>query len=472
MNAATLTIWSEGQSQQLPLSSTRLTIGRGEQADLCLRDPGLSRIHASINRDSQRIWVLDEGSTNGTFVNGQRVTASGMPLKDGDQISLGDTTKIKLSLGQAKAAKAGATNQVAAKPSAPDQVATSLPVVPITIAAVVVIGILATVAASAWYIRKNKAGNTTVVQKFTPTPTLLPTSTPTPEVTSLATTEKTAIEETADSAISGLAITTVKASEVTASHSGSKLYKQMSEEEKVYFINKKAQEIALMVGNRPQVFPDEAISIIKYWLDAYVRRIGTGNTKLWAEDLRFMFKRARTKFTPTIIRAFKANDAPPVVGVYLPVIETEYRNIETENFAGAAGLFQFIGPTARGYGVDPSERTNIEKMAPAAARYINDRLAEFGADAVGVGLSIAGYNRSPDSVRRDLHDVIDSQNKDRDFWILVKNKSKLDAWFQRENINYVPRFFAAAIIGENPWAFGLKMRQLSTYTEPDTSPDE
>ena len=75
-------------------------------------------------------------------------------------------------------------------------------------------------------------------------------------------------------------------------------------------------------------------------------------------------------------------------------------------------------------------------------------------------------------MRRDLHDVIDSQNKDRDFWILVKNKSKLDAWFQKENINYVPRFFAAAIIGENPWAFGLKMRQLSTYTELDTSSNE
>lgn len=469
MKEATLTIWSEGQSQQLPLSGTRVTIGRGEQADLCLSDAGLSRIHASINRDSQRIWVLDEGSTNGTFVNGQRVTASGVPLKDGDQISLGDTTKIKLSLARQQASvetKRGTTQ--AADTTQP---ASGLSIVPLTIAAAVVIVILTTFAVGAWYIRKNKTG-TDVATKFTPTPTLPPTATPAIDNSSSANTEKVAIEETADSAISGLTITNVKASEVSTTSTSSKLYKQMSEEEKVYFVNKKAQDIALMVGNRPQVFPDEAITIIKFWLDAYVRRIGTGNNKLWAEDLHFMFKRARTTFTPTIIRAFKANGAPPVVGVYLPVIETEYRNITTENFAGAAGLFQFIGPTARGYGVDPAERTNIEKMAPAAARYINDRLAEFGADAVGVGLSIAGYNRSPDSVRRDLHDVIDSQNKDRDFWILVKNKSKLDAWFQKENINYVPRFFAAAIIGENPWAFGLKMRQLSTYTEPDTSSDE
>ncbi len=473
MNEVTCTIWSEGQSQQLSLQGARLTIGRGEQADLRLGDTGLSRIHASLNRDSQRVWVLDEGSTNGTFVNGQRVTASGTPLKDGDQISLGDTTKIKLHFAR-QATPITLPNLAPAKATTSNSSASGLPVVPITIAAVVVLGILATVAVVGWRYRKNSAGNN-IVQTFTPPPTLPPTVPPTPSpenISSPPSTETMAIGETQDSAISGLVVTSVKASEISPVHSSTKLYKQMNEEEQVYFINKKAQEIALMVGNRPQVFPDEGISIIKFWLDAYVRRIGTGNTRLWAEDLRLMFKRARSQFTPMIIKSFKANGAPVVVGVYLPVIETEYRNIVSENFAGAAGLFQFLGPTARGYGVDPSERTNIEKMAPAAAKYINHRLSEFGADAVGVGLSIAGYNRSPDSVRRDLHDVIDSKNKERDFWILVKNKAMLDHWFQKENINYVPRFFAAAIIGENPWAFGLKMRQLSTYTEPDTSSDE
>ena len=481
MNEVTLTIWSEGQSQQLPLQGSRLTIGRGEQADLRLGDTGLSRIHASLNRDSQRVWVLDEGSTNGTFVNGQRVTASGTPLKDGDQISLGDTTKIKLSFAH-QAAQASAAGQAAhpatTQSAASNSSAPGLPVVPITIAAVVVIGILATVAVVGWQMRstKPKPDPTPIAQTFTPPPLQVsPPMSPTPSPANASpspATETMEIGHTEDSAISGLVITSVKASEVSAAHTGAKLYKQMSEEEQVYFVNKKAQAIALMVGNRPQVFPDEAISIIKFWLDAYVRRIGNGNTRLWGEDLHFMFKRARSTFTPYIIRAFKANGAPPVVGVYLPVIETEYRNISTNNFAGAAGLFQFLGPTAEHYGVPASERTNIEKMAPAAAKYINDRLSEFGADAVGVGLSIAGYNRSPDSVRRDLHDVIDSKNKDRDFWILVKNKAMLDHWFQKENINYVPRFFAAAIIGENPWAFGLKMRQLSTYTEPDTSSDE
>jgi hypothetical protein len=243
-----------------------------------------------------------------------------------------------------------------------------------------------------------------------------------------------------------------------------RLYLKMTPEEQRDFVLKQGQRIAVMIGNRPTPFTDDAINIIKYWVDAYARRVGNGSTRMWGEDLRTLFARATT-YTPQIIRAFKARGVPPVVGVYLPMIETEYHNISSENHAGAAGLFQFIGPTARAYGVDPSERTNISKMAPAAAAYISDRLAEFGPDAVGVGLSIAGYNRSPDSIRRDLHDVINGENRERNFWTLVSNKEKLDHYFQNENINYVPRFFAFAIIGENPWAFGLDMNPLSTYTE-------
>ncbi|MEJ7712180.1 MAG: transglycosylase SLT domain-containing protein, partial [Pyrinomonadaceae bacterium] len=162
--------------------------------------------------------------------------------------------------------------------------------------------------------------------------------------------------------------------------------------------------------------------------------------------------------------AFNGRGVPRVVGVYLCVIETEYHNIESENFAGAAGLFQFIGPTAEAYGVPRAERTNVEKMAPAAAAYISDRIAEFGTDSMSVALGIAGYNRNPDSVRRDLRDVLDSENKERSFWTLVVNSTKLDHYFQGENIKYVPKFFAAAIVGENHWAFGLEgMQPLSTY---------
>ncbi len=490
MNEITLTIWCDGQTQTVPLHTTRLTIGRGDNADISVSDQSLSRIHASINREANRVWILDEGSTNGTFVNGKPVTASGVQLTDGDQITLGLETKIKFSQTRKPASHAPAQTQPPV-PSANNVVRQNgASVLVIAGAALVVVGILS---AATVFALKYTGEKKIVVASETPVPVVeasrMPTTTPvaTPEpsppiasasqTSSLSTTstDSTTIGEQSNRSIKGR-LTKLKASELEPEQltfSGKKLYKQLSEREQVFYVYQKAKEIGKKVGNREAEFPDEAITIIKYWLDAYSHRIGSGSTRLWAEDLNFMFLRARTTFVPTIIRAFKANNAPPVVGLYLPVIETEYRNITTENFAGAAGLFQFIGPTERGYGVDPSERTNIEKMAPAAARYINDRLAEFGPDAIGVGLSIAGYNRSPDSVRRDLHDVIDSQNKDRDFWILVKNKAKLDAWFQKENINYPPRFFAAAIIGENPWDFAIKMRRpLSTYSEIPKSIDE
>ncbi|HEU4388844.1 MAG TPA: transglycosylase SLT domain-containing protein, partial [Blastocatellia bacterium] len=209
---------------------------------------------------------------------------------------------------------------------------------------------------------------------------------------------------------------------------------------------------------------DDVLQYIKRYVDGYASRAGNRSTRLWGEDLDSVFHRAQG-YAPIIIRSFNARGVPPAVGLYIVMIETEYHNIRSENSAGAAGLFQFIGPTARGYGVDPADRTDVDKMAPAAARYLAERIAEFGPDSMSVALAIAGYNRSPDSVRRDLQEVLNSENKERSFWTLVANSDKLDHWFQNENVKYVPKFFAAAIVGENPWAFGLSMNPLSTYSQ-------
>ncbi|MEP6637248.1 MAG: hypothetical protein ABJB97_11035, partial [Acidobacteriota bacterium] len=59
--------------------------------------------------------------------------------------------------------------------------------------------------------------------------------------------------------------------------------------------------------------------------------------------------------------------------------------------------------------------------------------------------------------------VINDENKQCSICALTAARGKLDENFQDENVNYVPRFFAAAIIGENPQVFGLKMHALSSY---------
>ena len=254
------------------------------------------------------------------------------------------------------------------------------------------------------------------------------------------------------------------AAQVPRDQRGRKLYLQMSEEERNEFIYAQARNVSRMMSSREYVFTDDVLPYIKKYVDGYARRVGNNSTAIWGEDLNFLFGRAR-RLAPDIIREFNARGSPKIVGLYIPMIESEYRECLTSP-VGAKGLFQFMPATASGYGVNPADRCDVKKMAPAAAKYIKDRIAEFGSDAMSVALGIAGYNRSPDSVRRDLSDVVNSKNKERSFWTLVANSDKLDRFFQNENVKYVPKFFAAAIVGENPEAFGLEMRKLSTYTEP------
>jgi diguanylate cyclase (GGDEF)-like protein len=73
----------------------QLVIGRGDKADLRLVDDGISRDHARIVKDGDRMVLEDMGSTNGTYCNGERVTRH--PLSEGDKILLGSTTILKFS---------------------------------------------------------------------------------------------------------------------------------------------------------------------------------------------------------------------------------------------------------------------------------------------------------------------------------------------------------------------------------------
>ena len=72
----------------------RLTIGRVEGADLVLDDKGISRKHCELAKDAKAPsgWTIrDLGSSNGTFVNGDKI-ADARPLADGDTIRIGGLT--------------------------------------------------------------------------------------------------------------------------------------------------------------------------------------------------------------------------------------------------------------------------------------------------------------------------------------------------------------------------------------------
>lgn len=62
-----------------PLSTGRTVIGRGHDADITIPDAGTSRRHVEILWDGEHAMVRDLGSTNGTLLNGSKVTEAPLP---------------------------------------------------------------------------------------------------------------------------------------------------------------------------------------------------------------------------------------------------------------------------------------------------------------------------------------------------------------------------------------------------------
>jgi hypothetical protein len=82
----------ESGQQTYELTTPVTMLGRGTDCDLRLVDPGVSRHHAELRLEDGQVVLLDLGSTNGTFVNGQPVRR--VLLTDGTRVTLGRTTLV------------------------------------------------------------------------------------------------------------------------------------------------------------------------------------------------------------------------------------------------------------------------------------------------------------------------------------------------------------------------------------------
>ncbi len=239
-----------------------------------------------------------------------------------------------------------------------------------------------------------------------------------------------------------------------------RLYSQMSEAEQLRFIESQEQHISALMGDRPAKLNEDALRAIKLHVDRYVARTTSTSNEPGGEALQVIYSRP-ARYAQLIAKSFAARKVPVVIGLYLPMIESEYRECY-ENSIGAKGLFQFLPSTARLYGVAQSEMCDVEKMTPAAAHYIADRMAELGDDSESMTLVLLSYNSGPESVRYALRQLRDTENYQRNFWTLYSHRDRLDEAFRNESAFYVPNFFAAAIIGENPAVFDLQIAPLSS----------
>jgi pSer/pThr/pTyr-binding forkhead associated (FHA) protein len=75
------------------LSSEVTTIGRAVGSDVVITSRRVSREHARVQRQGRRMMLADMGSSNGTFLNKERVLTP-VELRDGDAVSIGDVVLI------------------------------------------------------------------------------------------------------------------------------------------------------------------------------------------------------------------------------------------------------------------------------------------------------------------------------------------------------------------------------------------
>jgi hypothetical protein len=461
-------------SKEISVTGGKLSFGRGSEADIRFADDGLSRLNSTVYREGERVWIVDENSTNGTFVNGAPVAGAGTPLKNGDTIRIGHRTDIKVRI--AAAATDGSPTKPAKKTAAAAAAPGAFNIIPIALiaAAILVISLSAVFIGFTVFgggnppIARNSDDDPDgpVIEKDdennrSPTPK----TDVSPSVTPAGNTNNSDIIASNTDPIPNLP--------------PGKKYLDMSDAERRQYLEARAMRVAQVIGNRSSdTIPAAAIDKIKGFADAYAKRVGVkplGGCR-FGDNLQATYERA-SKNAPFIVRAFNEKGIDPRIGLYLAMIESEHC-VCLRSPTGPLGMFQFTFATAKLHfdpngGVrqgatpaNPDDRCLPEPSARAAASYMKALTGRYGTGPASVPLAIGSYNSGEGGLSSNLQKALDSnEGLPRDFWTLIAKGDILSKQFQAENFKYVPKFFAAAIIGENPRDFGLNLQPISTYSK-------
>jgi pSer/pThr/pTyr-binding forkhead associated (FHA) protein len=465
-------------SKEIKIEAPKTSFGRGSDADVRFADDGLSRLHATVHREGDRVWIVDENSSNGTFVNGVRVPGPGTPLRTGDSVKIGDSTVLNVLIAEAAApviAKPVAAPQnMRSTGSAAPQISakTLVPIVLIAVAFFVISISAAVIGYKVFFSGTSVAAtNTDVYDQDDDFDT--PDKKPTPSANSGTNTNGKVDDNTVVNDLPSGNTTTP-----TYVPSG-KQYLAMSETEKRQYLADKAMRIAQVIGNNSSdPIPEAAIDKIKGFADGYAKRAGAkslGGCR-FGDNLQVTYERA-SKNAPFIVKAFNEKGTDPRIGLYLAMIESEHC-VCLQSPTGPLGMFQFTFATAKLHfqpndgvikGASPPKgdvRCEPEPSARAAASYMKALTGRYGTGPASVPLAIGSYNSGEGGLSSNLVKALESNSGlPRDFWTLISKGEILSKQFQSENFKYVPKFFAAAIIGENPQDFGLKLQPLSTYSK-------
>ena len=177
-------------------------------------------------------------------------------------------------------------------------------------------------------------------------------------------------------------------------------------------------------------------------VDSWIRRFTTDMRGSYAIYLDRM-----PRYESMISRKLASRGMPQEL-IYLAMIESGF-NPTARSPVKASGLWQFMGPTARQYGLRVTrrvdERNNPARATDAALNYLGYLYERFGSWY----LAAAAYNTGEGRVGRVLQQVTGrKRGTDADFYRIAHR-------LPRETRDYVPKLIAAARIGKNPARYGF-----------------
>ncbi len=151
----------------------------------------------------------------------------------------------------------------------------------------------------------------------------------------------------------------------------------------------------------------------------------------------------------------RSRDMPEQL-LYLAMIESGFSPAATSPVA-ASGIWQFMGATARGYGlvVDAwvDERRDPVRATDAALDYLEELYEEFGSWY----LAAAAYNAGPARVQQAMRQSgVSSETDEAVYWTIIDR-------LPRETREYVPKILAAALLAEQAEHFGFDVEQSLPY---------
>jgi membrane-bound lytic murein transglycosylase D len=440
------------------------SIGRSEECSINLNDSGVSRLHVEVVRDRGSWWILDKQSSNGTFVNGEKIGM--IELNEDVCLTLGKNgPKVKISKEKNEELPAAASSKN--DPSVTQYIKhyfeenegtagehtkmmrQAFKVVKKKqtsryVKIIIGVGILAlalTIYAVLQQISENKqmrlAENIFYDMKTLEL-----------EVSSL--TDK--IAELQDPSI------TEAIQRFDERHKQlEKNYDALVNELGTYDLNEQDK----LIAKTARIFGECEINMPREFFDEVKKYIG-----MWKSSDRMIKALDRANqngFTPIIVNYLVKQKLPPQF-FYLPLQESDFKEQVVgpqTRYGYAKGVWQFIAETGKRYGLsigpladssiyDPmDERYNFPKATIAASKYIKDI---YNTDAQASGLLVmASYNWGEYNIIQLIR-TLPANPKYRNFWNLLKNyREKIPA----ETYNYVFYIFSAAVIGENPKLFGF-----------------